>query len=62
MKGYQVNIKTGKIELIEDEIPFPKYPSLKEPKKVDLEKVSLALKEIEMIKKRLARLENRKRL
>jgi len=39
MKGYKVDVKKKKIELVDDGLPFPDYPPYEESEGVDLEKV-----------------------
>ena len=44
MKGYKVDVKKKKIELVNDELPFPDYPPYEEDEGVDLEKVKKLIK------------------
>jgi len=44
MKGYKVDIKKKKIELVDDKLPFPDYLPYQEPEGVDLEKVKKLIK------------------
>jgi len=37
MKGYKIDIKTGKQEFVVDDEPFPEYPTTEEPEPVNLE-------------------------
>lgn len=39
MKGYKVDVKKKKIELVDDKLPFPDYPSYQEPEGIDLSKI-----------------------
>jgi len=44
MKGYKVDVKKKKIELVDDKLPFPDYPPYEESEGVDLEKVRKLVK------------------
>jgi len=44
MKGYKVDVKKKKIELVDDKLPFPDYPPYEEPEGIDLEKVKKLVK------------------
>jgi len=44
MKGYKVDVKKKKIELVDDKLPFPDYPPYEESEGVDLEKVKKLVK------------------
>jgi len=44
MKGYKVDVKKKKIELVDDRLPFPDYPPYEENEGVDLEKVKKLIK------------------
>ena len=44
MKGYKVDVKKKKIELVDDKLPFSDYPPYEESKGVDLEKVRKLIK------------------
>jgi len=50
MKGYKVDIKTGKIEFLDDGLPSEQRASFEEPKMLDLEKVNELLKRIDIKK------------
>jgi len=50
MKGYKVDIKTGKIEFVDDGLPSEKRASFAEPKMLDLEKVNDFLARIDIKK------------
>jgi len=44
MKGYKIDIKKKKAELVDDGLPFPDYPPYEEGEGADLEKVKKLLK------------------
>lgn len=46
MKGYKVDTKKKKIELVDDGLPFPDYPPYQEPEGVDLNKIKEFLTKI----------------
>jgi len=50
MKGYKVDIKTGKIEFVDDGLQSERRASAVEPKMLDLEKVDELLKRIDIKK------------
>jgi len=44
MKGIRIDVKTGKVEQVDDGLPFPVYPPVEEPAGVDLEEVRKLVK------------------
>jgi len=44
MKGYKVDVRKKKIELVDDKLPFPDYPPYEESEGIYLEKVKKLIK------------------
>ena len=59
MKGIKFDVKTGKMEIVEDSTPLPKSPPFEEPKGVDLLKVVEVLEKIKELEERLKKLESK---
>jgi len=44
MKGIIVNCESGEVKLVEDDMPFPKFPPYIEPERINLEDLKKLVK------------------